>query len=384
MRPSFVLIHISLQMRNIITALFAALIVLTGCGKRTGRDSDESEAVIIKNNIITVAENASVLKKIKTEVVRDSTYYPKFSTSGVVKAIPTLYAEIATPFSGRIIKSYVRLGQTISKGTPLFELSSPAFFETSKSYFEAKQEKEQALKSLKREQDLLANRVGVKKEVEEAQVNYNLKLQDFENAASALKVFQVIPENITLGEPLVVRAPISGKVVKDDLVIGQYVKEDAPSLLTIADLDQVWFVAHVKEKDMKLLDGLQTVDVRLSASPDEAIKGMVYHISEMLDEDTRAVEVIILCDNKEGRMKPFMYGTVQLTDTPRKALIIPSASILQEEDENYVIKVVEQNKFQRVPVGIESINENEVVVTHGLSTGDEIICEGAFYLLDAK
>ncbi|MEG1909856.1 MAG: efflux RND transporter periplasmic adaptor subunit, partial [Bacteroidales bacterium] len=120
-------------------------------------------------NLIMVADNAPVLQKIKTEKIKQTPYQARFSTSGVVKAIPTSYAQIATPFAGRIVRSFIRLGQSVSKGSPLFEISSPAFFETGKAYFQTKQEMEQALKSLRREKDLLANRVGVVKEMEEAE-----------------------------------------------------------------------------------------------------------------------------------------------------------------------------------------------------------------------
>ena len=87
-------------------------------------------------------------------------------------------------------RSFIRLGQKVDKGSPLFEISSPDFFETGKVYYQAKQEMELASKNLCREQDLYAHKVSAQKEVEEAEVNYELKKKDYENALAALKVFQ--------------------------------------------------------------------------------------------------------------------------------------------------------------------------------------------------
>ena len=42
-----------------------------------------------------------------------------------------------------------------------------------------------------------------------------------------LKVFQIEPEDLVLGQPLIVRSPIAGEIVTDRIVIGQYIKEDA-------------------------------------------------------------------------------------------------------------------------------------------------------------
>lgn len=364
-----------------IPALWALL--LCGCG--TGNiNQSENHQITLQDNVITVTENAPVLEKIKTEKVKLAPYKAQFSTTGVVKAIPTSYAEIATPFAGRIARSFVRLGQRVNVGSALFEISSPSYFETSKAYFGAKQEMEQALKSLSREKDLLDNHVGVAKDVEEATVNYQLKRQDYENAKSALKVFQVDPAKLKLGEPLVVRSPIAGKVVANNIVIGQYIKEDAEPLAVVADLNKVWVVAHVKEKDIRLIEKLQEVEIRLSASPEELIKGKIYHISEMLDEATRSVEVIIECSNTEGRMKPFMYGTVQLTDATTDAILIPTAAVLQEEDNCYVLVREGDRKFRKVVITVSSNTEQKSVVTDGLKADDEIVTEGAFYLLDAK
>lgn len=222
-------------MRYFIMPLLGVLL-LCGCGNNSNSKSENHE-ITLSDGVITVTENAPVLQKIKTEKVVVAPYKAHFSTSGMVKAIPTSYAEIATPFAGRIVKSFVRLGQSVNVGSPLFEISSPSYFETSKAYFGAKQEMEQALKSLNREKDLLANRVGVAKDVEEAEVNYQLKKQDYENAKSALKVFQVDPQQLKLGEPLIVRSPISGKMVTNRIIIGQYMKEDAEPLTVVADLN---------------------------------------------------------------------------------------------------------------------------------------------------
>ncbi len=369
-------------MRKTLFALMGMLLVCS-CNKNTQKENDNNDKTT-PDSIVTLSSDSPILNKIKVERVELKDYTPEFSTSGVVKAIPALYAEIAMPFAGRITKSYIRLGQSVSKGTPLFELSSPSFFETSKAYFEAKQEKDQALKSLQREQDLLANRVGVKKEVEEAEVNYHLKLQDYENAVSALKVFQVNPSQIKLGEPLVMRSPIAGKVITNNIVIGQYIKEDSPSLATVADLNKVWVIAQVKEKDIHYINKLQKVEIHLTASPEETIPGTIYHVSEMLDEDTRAAEVVIECDNKSGKMKPNMYGTVILTNVPSQAIIIPTSSLLQEEDMNYVMKSVGNGKYIKTPVTVGESKDGNSVILSGITSGEEIITEGAFYLLDSK
>ncbi|WP_294555223.1 efflux RND transporter periplasmic adaptor subunit [uncultured Bacteroides sp.] len=350
----------------------------------TGNSQDATEQEItVQGDTITLTSE-SILPEIKESEVQMESYQKSFTTSGVVKAIPTNYAEIASPFAGRITKTFVRLGQKVSKGSAIFEISSPDFFETSKTYYQTKQEMELALKSLKREKDLFANKVGVQKEVEEAEVNYELKKKDYENALAALKVFQIDPSDLVLGQPLIVRSPINGEVVSDKIIIGQYLKEDADPVAIIADLNKVWVAANVKEKDIPLIRSLANVEVSLVSMPDRHFTGTIYHINEMLDEDTRAVEVLIECDNKERLMKPAMYGTVKLTDTAADEILIPTSAILQNEDSNYVLVALGNHQYQKRTIRTAGTDGNRTVILSGLQPRERIISEGAFYLVDAR
>ena len=350
----------------------------------TGNSQDSTtQEITVQGDTITLS-STSIQQKIKESEIRKESHQASFITSGVVKAIPTHYAEIASPFAGRITKTFVRLGQKVSKGSPIFEISSADFFETSKAYYQAKQEMELALKSLKREKDLFANKVGVQKEVEEAEVNYELKKKDYENSVAALKVFQINPSQLVLGQPLIVRSPINGEVVSDKIIIGQYLKEDAEPVAIIADLNKVWVAANVKEKDIPLIRSLANVEITLVSMPDRIFTGTIYHINEMLDEDTRAVEVLIECDNKERLIKPAMYGTVKLTDTASESILIPNSAILQKEDNNYVLVALGNHQYLKRTIQTAGNSENRTVVTSGLTPGEKIITEGAFYLMDAR
>ena len=125
---------------------------------------------------------------------------------------------------------------------------------------------EPASKNLRREQDLYAHKVSAQKEVEEAEVNYELKKKDYENALAALKVFQIEPDQLVLGQPMIVRSPISGEIVKNNIVIGQFMKDDA---------DPVAHVLERRERDvLELAHGGVTCDVALFTEKGGNIPGL--------------------------------------------------------------------------------------------------------------
>jgi cobalt-zinc-cadmium efflux system membrane fusion protein len=360
------------------------LLVLFGCGNHSGNDDAGGKQFIIEGNQITVPESASVLHKIKVQSAETGGYQLVFSAAGTVQAIPAQYAEIASPFAGRIVKSFVRLGQKITPGSPVFEISSPSFSEVSKAYFQAKQEMELALKHLNRERDLLANKVGVAKEVEEAEANYELRKNDYEQASAAIQVYQYATDGGTPGQSLIVRSPIAGEVLKSNIVTGQYIQEGAGALAIVADLDKVWVTAHVKEKDIPALDRISEIRIDLDALAGMPVTGTIYYTGGILDEETRSIEVIIQCDNRERKIKPNMYGTVRFIAMPLQDIIVPNSAILQDEGTLYVIVSEGGNKFRKANVTVRPVGEMQSVILSGVNEGEKIVTEGAFYFIDAR
>ncbi|MDE6121470.1 MAG: efflux RND transporter periplasmic adaptor subunit, partial [Muribaculaceae bacterium] len=233
-----------------------------------------------------------------------------------------------------------------------------------------------------RKERLCRSRVISQGELEESRTDWELKKQACEEAAAALDIFGIRPDEVKLGEPLIVRAPISGKIVSDNLTIGQYVKEDSEPLAVIADLSTVWVVANIKERDLANVSKLEKADIRFVAVPDSAFTGRIFHISDMLDAESRAVEAIIECDNPDGALRPHMFATVSFHCSPRQAIVIPASAVLQDEDCTYVIKKTGDHSFRKVTVKVSENNGGLCAVSSGISEGDVILTKGAFYFLE--
>ncbi len=365
-------------MKRYYYIIIAGAIAMSSC-KGTNNSAKEQDHTT-NGDTVSISAHSPLTTKIRTSAATLKDYQQIFTASGVVKAIPNKYAEVASPFAGRIIKSYVHLGQKVYAGSPIFEISSADFFESVKNFYQARQEMNAAYIRLKRQKDLFKNKVGAKKEEEDAELEYMLKKKEVENAKAALAVYHISPSQISLRRPLIIRSPISGDVVKSDIVTGQYLKDDASPVVTIANLEKVWMVAHVKEKDIHLINNLSTVGISLISMPDKDIRGKIYYISQMMDEDTHSVEVIIECSNISRMMKPGMYGYVKLADKPVKKIMIPSSAVLQEETSQYVFVKISNNKYIKREVKASSAPHNMSVILSGLNPGEEIITQGAFYL----
>ncbi len=348
---------------------------------RTNESSQENVNYQYKGDTLYLSENSNVLSKIQLTTVQSTAYSTEFNATGTVKAITGKIAEIAAPFDGRVTQSFVQLGQRVRAGTPVFELSSTAFFEATKNYFQTLQTKKMMEVNLQRQKDLVQHGVGIQKELEEAETNYELARNDFENVAAGLRIFNIDPDQLVMGQALKVVSPIDGEILKSDIIIGQYVRDDAAPLAIVADLSKVWVVAQIKERYINQIQLEDQVEIYSDAYPSHEMMGKVYHISELLDEETRSVSVLIVYDNDQKLLKPGMFASIHFVNSPEESILIPSKALLQAESGTYVFIQIDERTYLKRFVKSVTARQNQALITEGLKAGDVIVSEGGVYLM---
>lgn len=357
--------------------------LLTACGgaNQTVGDAENAE-VAVTGDTLTVNPQSPIFCRLEVSPVGTEDLAATLQTTGVVTAVPTAYAEIAAPFAGRVHRSLVQIGQTVRAGAPLFELTSSEYSEIVKSYRQSRTEMVAAKKQWKRIKDLNENKVASNRELEEAHLDYQNKLEEFRHAEAVAREYQIDLEHAEVGQPMVVRTPVSGRVLRNDLVLGEYIKEDADSKLVVADLSKVWVKANITESEAVLIDHVERIEIRLVARPDSVVSGRLVYKGGMLDEETRTMQAIIECDNARGLMMPNMYAKVLLTTRSSRCVTVPKSAVLQGEDSRYVLRKVDDTRFVRTAVKVHSADNGRLIVTEGLNPQDEIITDGAMYLID--
>lgn len=364
---------------------FLCLALLISCAGRNNNANDSiTNEVTVQGDTLVVNPQASMVSRIVTAPVTKEFYEPTISTTGVVTAIPTAYAEVAAPFAGRIQRNLVRIGQRVSAGTPLFEIHSSDYSEVLKNYRQSVSELSMAKKAYDRTKNLYDNKVASAKDLEEAQTAYDHALEEHRHAEAVAKEFQIDLKHAEVGQPMVVRSPIAGKVLSNNLVLGQFVKEDAEAPIIVADLSKVWVKANISEKEALMMNGVSDVEISLVANPDSLFHGKVVYMSEILDPETRTRQTIFECSNTKGTLLPNMYTHLQIRCTGHDYVVVPKSAVLQADSHRYVLRKLDENTYLRTPVTTTGLDDNRMIVTSGLSENDQIITEGAFYLIDSK
>lgn len=346
----------------------------------------KSESHTEKQSYTVCGDTVRVLQgnwsdKLIVKQVKALPYTKMIVTTGTVRPIPTLYANIAPPFAGRVVKCYVQIGQKVEQGTRLFDINCPDFTTVQKDYFQARSTYELTKKDLQRKKDLSHNGVSSQKELEEAETALIIAEKDLENTKAALRIYQNDNQaGMKLGQPLTVRAPISGQLIKNNIVCGQFLKDDVDPVAVVADFSHVWVSAQVKEKDIRYIAKGNKLNIEVAAYPNVRIEGEVFYVEEELNEETRSIQVLSVCKNKNEMLKPGLYVTVRFNCDPVKMPIIPETSLLQGVESNYVFVEKAPNVYIRRNVKVEATTEQGAVISEGLRPGEKIIVQGGYSL----
>jgi membrane fusion protein, multidrug efflux system len=174
---------------------------------------------------------------------------------------------------------------------------------------------------------------------------------------------------------LVITAPFGGRVGMREVSAGALVQPGA-TLTTLDDTERVKIEFSVPETALARLKPGLSVAASTAAYGKERFRGTVTVIDTRIDPLNRAVRVSSLFDNRDGRLKPGMFMTVELVlDQRDQAVLVPEEAVVPAGDRQ-VVFVVESGRAKRREVTIGRRQGGEVEIFEGVKAGDAVITTG--------
>jgi Cu(I)/Ag(I) efflux system membrane fusion protein len=298
---------------------------------------------------------------VRTEQVRRETIGEPLRAVATVVPDEARIAHVHTRVSGWIERLYIgTTGEAVRAGAPLAAIFSQELLASQSEYLAARRSAGAKPASVVRES--ARARLAV------------LGMTDAEVRAIELA-----------GEPrrlVTVTAPRGGVLIHRGVSTGTAV-DPSTELVTIADLSQVWVIAEVPESHIPgiELDMVGVIDLPASGRPPfEARLAFLY---PTLSERTRTLRVRFLADNRDGALRPGLYGTVDLRVAPRSALTVPRDAVVDTGGAQHVFVVEDEGRFAPRNVRLGARLEQRVEVVSGLNEGDSVVASGVF-LIDSE
>ncbi|MBN8908781.1 MAG: efflux RND transporter periplasmic adaptor subunit, partial [Rhodospirillales bacterium] len=180
---------------------------------------------------------------------------------------------------------------------------------------------------------------------------------------------------------LPVLAPFAGTLIERQVAVGDQVTDASP-LFRLSDLNTVWAIASVFERDIGRIAIGQTASVTVPAYPGRQFEGKVTWIADVLDEKTRTLKIRIDLSNADRLLKPGSFARVTVTSSdPQDALLVPTDAIQQQGNETIVFVDEGNGLFKRQVVQVGARTRDAAAIVGGLQEGQKVVTNGAFALL---
>jgi Cu(I)/Ag(I) efflux system membrane fusion protein len=177
-------------------------------------------------------------------------------------------------------------------------------------------------------------------------------------------------------------APVGGVVLNRGVSAGTAV-DPSTEIVTLADLSRVWVIAEVAEADAPQVGMGTTAMLGFPMIGREPFAAKVEFIYPTLTERTRTVRVRMSVPNKDGSLRPGLYGSAEFPPVARDAITVTRDAVIDTGESQHVFLHTAENRIEPRAVKIGARYADRVEVLQGLSAGDHVVTTGVF-LIDSE
>ena len=283
---------------------------------------------------------------LTVEPVQQRVFQSEHVTEGKIAVDEDRSTPIFSPYAGRVIKLFVKPGDIVAVGQPLFTVQAADMVQAQNDFISAatalnKARSAQNLAQIidKRQRLLYEGKAVPLKEVQNARAALDAAENDVRSAEVALeatrnrlrilgKTDQEITdfqEKGTIDPATLITAPIAGTIVQRKVGPGQYVGSGSTDpVFIIGDLSTVWVVAFIRETEAPIVHAGQQIYFTVLAYPDRSFPATISYVAAAFDPTIRRLLVRATVNNDAGLLKPEMFASVKiLTGEGDNAVAVP-------------------------------------------------------------
>ena len=309
-------------------------------------------------NALYISPNVENNIGVRTDKAFMGTLSPQVRTVGLVSYDEDKLVHIHPRIHGWIEHLHVKSsGDKVNKGDPIYSLYSPELVNAQDEY----------LLALSSNNERLIRGAASRLKALRISDSFIRRLKRTRRAKQTVTFYSMqdgIVENLNIRQ-------------------GFYV-EPGTTLMSIANLEQVWIVAEVFESQAQLIKKGQKVSITLDYMPNKIWRSSVDYISPTVNPNNRSVNIRILLSNKDQLFKPNMFSNVSIDVSNKKELVlVPKEAVIRTGLNNRVIIALGDGQYQAREVILGHSDDQYYSVIQGVESG-EVIVTSAQFLIDSE
>jgi len=290
--------------------------------------------------------------------------------------------DLKSQVAGKVQEAHFREGDEVGRGDLLFSID-PEEYQADLEKAGAALQADQVELKLKRE-TLERNRQLFDKKLI-SQQDYDTYATEVAAAEARVKLDQA---NVALARINLaycsITSPIDGVTGKRQVDPGNIVGAGAgPVLVNIKTVDPLYIDFTVPERNLpwvrqQMKSSELKVEIHPAGDPEGPYEGKLVFIDNAVDEQTGTIGLRAEVANKERRLWPGQYATVQLVVEIKKgAVLVPATAVQLGQKGQYLYVITNDGKAQlRDEISVGQGEGDHVIIEKGVKTGEEVVTEG--------
>lgn len=326
---------------------------------------------------------------VRAEACVEQALVPTVELVGTVEFDRDKLAEVGGRIGGRITRIHVRPGARVAVGDPIAEIESAELGEAMAQYLSATARSIAARAEAARTERLASASLATARDREQARADRDSISAEIRGARARLIAMGVRPDELSSGRSVTLRAPIDGWIVDRPALLGESV-ERTQTVARVADLRALWVELEVFEKDLGRVRQGNSVELTTDSQAGRVFSGVVDHVAETVDRDSRTAAVRVVVNNPELLLRPGMFVTARLrldgaathTDggAPARSITIARSAVVQLDGRPAVFVAIGGEDYEPRAIELGVVDGERIEVTRGLHVGERVVVEGAFAL----
>lgn len=368
-----------------------SLALLWACSDAKSPEENTASEVANISNSVTLSNEQIQAINIRTARIQQRNLNNVIKANGYVDVPPQNNAVISPLIPGYVRKVNFLVGDNVKKGQVMAELESMEFIDIQQQFAEQNAREGYLREEYERQKLLSAKDAVSKKTFLKSEVEYRTTVSTVAALKSKLALLGVNIDELSNGavaSRYLLRAPMAGSVSKMETMIGKYI-DPSEEIFEIVDTKHMHLELQVYEQDAGKVAKGQKVWFKVPSKADSIYEGEVFLVGKDLSESKRSINVHVHIHGDESRFTVGMYANATIVTQENPSNTLPVTAVVTEGGHNYVFKkesgTAGEALFAKVPVitGMESDGLVELRSMEGLDENDEIVVNGAFYLINA-
>jgi cobalt-zinc-cadmium efflux system membrane fusion protein len=333
------------------------------------------------------------LKLVKVANVEERDFPIEKSAVGSIDFNEELLTQVFTPYQGRIIGLFAKVGDEVRKGETLFTIDSPDLLQACSTLISAAGVLQLTTRNLARLKNLFETRAISQKDLEQAVSDQQTAEGALRAARDAVRIFGKTDAEMDrmiadrhVDPTLVVPSPIAGRLTARNAAPGLLVQPgNPPAPYIVADISTMWMLANVAESDSPAFRLGQEVKVSVMAFPNRTFDGHISTIASSVDPNTHRLLVRSEIADPTHELRSGMFANFVIrTGEPVRSPAIPLDGVVREGDGTMTAWVTaDRRRFTRRTVKVGLVRDGYDQILEGVEAGDLIATEGALFLSNA-